>query len=150
MIIICDTREQLPYHFSDFDCNVIRAGLPIGDYSLQGFTDQVAVERKTLNDLLGSLTRGRDRFEKELSRARHYQLFAVVIEGTFNDIRQGRYRSKIHPNAVLQSIIAWTIRYNVQFIWAGDRDGGEYFTYSVLSKYLYEIDRRYKIARASA
>ena len=101
-------------------------------------------------DLVGCMTRSRNRFEKELSRARHYDVFCVVIEGTFDDIRQGRYRSEIHPNAVLQSIITWTIRYNVQFIWADDRDGGEYFTHSVLSKYLYEITRRYKIARATA
>jgi len=111
-----------------------------------GFIDQVAVERKTIDDLIGCLSRSRKRFENELSRARHYQLFAVVIEGAFDDIRQGKYRSELHPNAAIQTLITWTIRYNVQFIFAGDRAGGELVSFSLLQKYLYEINKRYQLA----
>ena len=64
MKILIDSREQNPYSFSGFDVEPITTALPSGDYSLPGFTDRVAVERKELNDLLGCLTHDRDRFKR--------------------------------------------------------------------------------------
>jgi ERCC4-type nuclease len=50
---------------------------------LPGFEDRAAVERKELNDLISCLMNGnRGRFEKELARGRHYDLFAVVVEAS--------------------------------------------------------------------
>ncbi|MHA1544605.1 MAG: ERCC4 domain-containing protein [Alphaproteobacteria bacterium] len=123
------------------------ATLPCGDYSLPGFQDKAAVERKSLDDLLSCLMgKNRTRFEKELARARHYDLFAVVIEASMQDVAQGRYRSEMKPHSALQSILAFQVRYGVPFIWAGDRTGAEYVTHGLLSKFLYEIGERYKTA----
>jgi DNA excision repair protein ERCC-4 len=146
MKILVDSREQLVYGFDRFECTTETVGLPIGDYSLKGFTDRVAIERKTLEDLIGCLGKGRKRFEKELAKSRHYELFAVVVEATLAQIYQGQYRSQINPHSALQSIITFQVRYGVPFVWAGNREGGEYFTYSLLQKYLREIGERYKKA----
>jgi len=49
-------------------------------------------------------------------------------------------------HAALQSIIAFQVRYRVPFVWAGNRQGAEYVTYSLLSKYLREIGERFQQA----
>jgi ERCC4-type nuclease len=147
MKILIDTREQTPFTFKGYDVAPETATLPVGDYSLPGFTDRVAVERKELNDLISCLMNGnRERFEKELARGRHYELFTVVVEASLLDVSQGRYRSEMKPQAALQSIITFQVRYQTSFVWAGNRAGAEYMTYSLLAKYLREIGERYKLA----
>jgi len=66
--IIVDSREQTPLVFAHLP--FIVSGLPTGDYSVKGLEDDFTVERKTLSDLYGSLTSGRERFMRELQRMR--------------------------------------------------------------------------------
>ena len=147
MRILIDTREQEPYTFTGYEAATEPATLPVGDYSLPGFQDRAAVERKSLNDLIGCLMgKDRERFERELARGRHYDLFMVVVEASLADVSQGRYRSDIKPQAALQSIVTFQVRYRIPFVWAGNRTGAEYMTYSFLAKYLREIGERYKLA----
>jgi DNA excision repair protein ERCC-4 len=85
-MIVVDTREQTPYLFDKADIITHVDTLPIGDYSIQGFQDRVAVERKTLDDLVGCLVgKNRDRFERELQKGRYLDLFVVVVEDTMNE-----------------------------------------------------------------
>jgi DNA excision repair protein ERCC-4 len=147
MRILVDTREQAPFTFQGYEVDPEPATLPCGDYSLPGFEDRAAVERKSLNDLVGCLMgKDRDRFERELARGRHYDLFAVVVEASLADISQGQYRSDMRPQAALQSIITFQVRYRLSIVWAGNRKGAEYVTHSLLSKYLREIGERYHAA----
>lgn len=146
MIIAADNREQLAYSFQGYDCTVEAATLNVGDYSITGFTDKIAVERKSLDDLLGCLTSGRERFEKELARARSLDRFCVIVEASFEDLVNGLYRSQMKPHSACQSVIAWQIRYGTPFVFAGSRKAGEYYTHSFLSKYLYEIEQRHRMA----
>jgi ERCC4-type nuclease len=121
--------------------------LPLGDYSIPGFEDRVAVERKTLDDLISCLMgENRRRFERELARGRFYELFAVVVEASLASLAGGRYRSEMKAHAALQSIIAFQVRYRVPFVWAGSRAAAEYFTYWFLSKYRREVSERFKRA----
>jgi ERCC4-type nuclease len=145
--ILIDTREQAPYTFERFDVQTAQAALPTGDYSMPGFEDRAALERKSLDDLIGCLMgSNRERFERELARAAHYDLFAVVVEASLDDVSKGRYRSEMKPHAALQSLVSFQVRYRIPFIWAGNRAGGEYMVHSLLSKYVYEIQRRYQQA----
>ena len=77
MKIIVDSREQLSYHFQTPS---IRGTLATGDYSIAGLEDLIAIERKTLDDLIGCLCNGRERFERELYRGKSLDYFAVIIE----------------------------------------------------------------------
>ena len=148
MRILIDTREQAPFDFKGYDVTPETATLSCGDYSIPGFEDRAAIERKSLNDLIGCLMNSnRDRFERELARGWHYDLFAVVVEANLSDVSQGTYQSAMRPQAALQSIIAFQVRYRTSFIWAGNRAGAEYVTHGLLSKYLREIGERYKEAQ---
>jgi len=81
-------------------------------------------------------------FERELARASGLECFAVVIEASFQDMAEGRYRSRMKPHAALQSVLAFTVRYGCPFIWCGNRAGAEYATYHLLRHYLREAQER--------
>lgn len=149
--ILIDTREQTPYCFEKYPVESETAALTAGDYTLAGFQDRIAVERKSLNDLMGCLTgKNRERFEKELARAGSFERFVVVIEADLKDISDGKYKSDMKPHAVLQSITAFFIRYKIPFLFCGNRDGGEYMTHSILQKFYYEIEKRFETLTKAA
>lgn len=148
MKIIVDSREQKPYQFSGYPVQTEPAALAAGDYSLAGFQDRIAIEWKSLNDLIGCLKGSdRGRFERELAKGRSYERFLVVVEAGLQDVSAGRYISNMKPAAALQSIMAFYIRYGTPFLFCGNRDGGEYVTYSILQKYIYEIGKRFTQAQ---
>jgi ERCC4-type nuclease len=78
--IVVDTREQAPLRFGAWP--TVAAGLRTGDYSIEGFEDRVAVERKGLSDLFTCVGRERPRFERELVRLAAMDYGAVVLEAT--------------------------------------------------------------------
>jgi ERCC4-type nuclease len=145
MRIVVDSREQTPFTFEGKDCEVVTSALPTGDYSLVGLEDRVALERKSLADLVGCLTgSNRERFERELARARGLDFFAVVVEAGFLELTAKQYRSGLNPHAAAQSILAFQVRYGTPFIWAGNRRAAEYTVYWLLSKYLREAEVRFQ------
>ena len=148
MIVIVDTREQAPFDFGQFpDVEVTRGTLTTGDYSLAGFESVIACERKELNDLIACLQNGnRERFEKELARGAALHRFCVLVEASLEDISRHRYRSQMNPKAALQSLFAFQIRYGTAFLFCGNRAGAEYACYSLLAKYLYELQRGLHLA----
>lgn len=81
--ILVDTREQTPLPFSN--CKVQK--LIVGDYApSDDFFCNLAVERKSLYDLAGTLTKGYERFEKEIQRAKELGIYLVVVtESSFID-----------------------------------------------------------------
>ena len=93
--------------------------LRTGDLSIIGYEDQIALERKRMNDLAMCLSKERERFKRELERARSFDYFAVVIEGTFADLASGRYTSRLHPNSAVESISAFEVRYKIPFLFCG-------------------------------
>lgn len=115
--IVIDTREQTPFHFDGWPTQ--RGTLKTGDYSIVGLEDSAAIERKSLQDLIGCIGGERDRFKRELERLMAYSCRAVVIEANMDAIYRQQYRGTIHPNAVIGSIASWTTRYQVPFIFAG-------------------------------
>lgn len=149
MKIIVDTREQNPFTFSgawyaDKHVETMPGTLSVGDYSLAGLTDRVAVERKELGDLVQCLGRERDRFERELMRAAALDAFAVVIEAPWSDLAGGRYRSQLNPHSACQSILAFAGRYRIPFLFAGTRQAAEYMAWGFLKQYLQGARRRYE------
>ncbi len=146
-IIWVDNREQTPYRFMKYDAKTEKIALPTGDYSLPGFQDKIAIERKTINDLIACLKgNGRNRFERELARARRYEMFTVLCEFNLSDLVSGKYQSNMKPHSALQSILAFQVRYGTPFMFCETRSMAEYTCYWLLQKYLYEIEKRYKLA----
>ena len=141
MKIIIDTREQQPYSFN----GPVEVGtLSTGDYSICGLENHIAVERKTIDDLIGCLTKDRDRFERELHKGRALDYFCLVIEGNLSDLANGRYRSKMLPKSAIQSLMAFSVRYRLPIFFCENRKYGARVTESLLLKYAREIEKRFK------
>ena len=132
MKIIIDTREQNPFDFIRCGCETQRGTLHTGDYSIAGFENVVAVERKTLTDLIGCLTDGRERFEAELARMREFESCAVVVESPFRNLAKGKYRSGMNPFAAVQSVLSMTQKFRMPFLCAESRVQAEFLTYHFL------------------
>lgn len=147
MRIVIDTREQAPFGFQHekYAGTVIESGsLDTGDYSLAGLIDRVAVERKSLPDLVACLGRERERFERELQRAASLDAFTVVIEAAWADLTGGQYRSQLNPHSACQSVAAFMARHGISFMFAGSRAGAEYVCWSFLRQYLESARKRFK------
>lgn len=143
MNIVCDTREQHPYTFERFqDVTVTRAALQSGDYSLPGAEHLVALERKSIDDLVSCLCRERERFERELHRLRPFDLAAVIVECNLLDLARGNYRSKMNPTSAVNSVLALHQRYGVPFLFCGTRAGGEYCVHELLRLWVRDAQRR--------
>lgn len=139
LTIIIDSREQTPLNFTRWTDVAVEVGtLTTGDYALKNLETRAACERKSLNDLVGSLSSGRERFEAELTRARGFDLFCIVAECSMQDVAEHKYRSKMSSESVLQSLFTYQCRYGVPTIWAGSPQGAAYTVRSILAKYLRE------------
>jgi ERCC4-type nuclease len=102
--IVVDSREQDPLAFS---FPTIIDGLSTGDYSIAGLEDDFAVERKSIPDLVGSLTSGRERFMRELQRLQSYPFRRLLIIGSEKEIEKGGWKySRANPTAILHSLHA--------------------------------------------
>ena len=123
--ICIDTREQAPWCFPEGQ-QVVRTGLPSGDYSLLGYENVVSIERKSLDDLVGTIIHHRKRFMNELHRLSSYRRRLVAIEGNVEDILEHRYNSEAHPFSVLGSVISLQATFNTAFCFWGSRQHAEF------------------------
>jgi DNA excision repair protein ERCC-4 len=122
--VLIDTREQRPLRFAPelgVDCGV--ASLPTGDYSVRGFTHLIALERKSVADLIGTLTKGRERFEAELDLLTQFRWKAILVEGSRGDVEAGIYRSLATPQSIMGSLRAIWMRWNVPTFWLDSPEG---------------------------
>lgn len=125
--LIIDTREQDYLSFGGVA--TMRAKLEYGDYALQ--SDQlVAVERKSLQDLIGTLIGGYDRFAREIERCQEVGGYLVVLCETdihsalrFDEIPKIRAHTKVGPQVVFHNIRELSQKYGetVQFAFCHDR-----------------------------
>ena len=103
---IIDTREQQPLDLSPLKCTT--GTLTTGDYSVVGLEDVVAIERKSLPDLIACVGRERERFDREVQRLLAYPVRALVIESSWGELELGGWRGKVTPQAVIGSLLGWT------------------------------------------
>jgi DNA excision repair protein ERCC-4 len=142
--VIIDSREQEPLIFANLP--TVRETLDTGDYSVRGFEHLVAVERKSLNDLLACVGRERDRFKRELQRLRAYRFRLLVIETSAEDLECGDWRSKLQPAHVLGSLAAWIAQYDLPVWLAGDHEAAGRF----VERYLFQVARAVATEHAAA
>lgn len=105
---IRDTREKADISLDPL--MVMQGTLTTGDFSVKGLEHVVAIERKSLQDLIMCVGKERDRFEREIQRLLAYTSRALVIETTWETIELKRYLGEVHPNAVIGSLLSWSDR----------------------------------------
>ncbi len=115
---VIDTREQKPWSLDPL--KTVPGTLYTGDYSILGLEQVIAVERKSLDDLLGCIGGSRDRFEDCIQRLQSYPVRCVIIESTWRDFESGLWqtRSRVHPASAVSSVLGWMAK-GIPFIFAG-------------------------------
>jgi ERCC4-type nuclease len=129
--IVVDTREQRPYKFKD----AVTKTLKTGDYSILGMENKIAVERKSKQDIYGSMGKARVRFKREIERLSKYDYSAIVIESDLKHLLIAPAFSHMNPRSVVNSLISWSIKYGIFVYFASDRKHARGLTYRILEKY---------------
>lgn len=145
--VVVDGREKAPYRFVGLRADRNRKRLPLvvptiwgylksGDYSIPGYENEIAIERKTLADLYSTLGQHRERFEAEHARLAELRFAAVVIEADWPTILGNPpVRSKLPPKCVFRTFLSWSMRYGIHW-WAMSSTAlAEHTTYRLLEQF---------------
>jgi len=119
--IIIDKREQNPLAITAY--RVERGTLRVGDYAIKRNELAFVVERKSLEDLVGSLTAGHDRFYHEIEKMHGLGRAILLIEAWPQDVQEQRYHSSTPARAVFGMLNAITVRTPIKIHWAGSHEG---------------------------
>lgn len=125
MVIIQDTREQLWLDFSTFrNVEVDVHKLDAGDYSIKGYETAISFERKSVQDLVGTLVSGHERFLRELERMKPYKEKYILVEHTPSILYQYCVRHGwTHKfDMIYQSLLAYAYHYQVRVRFCKDRE----------------------------
>lgn len=143
--IIADTREQLDYRFEGFradakqqrrliEARVIRKAIQPGDYSIEGMEDTVRIERKSKDDLFGTIGGARERFSKRLNELSEFPVARVVVEAVWAEIVlfPPRHSQMRHKN-IFRTISAWQFEFpSVHWWFCPTRRFAEEATFRIL------------------
>lgn len=119
-VLVVDTREQTPLVFSH--CEAVRGTLQSGDYSAKGIEESFCVERKTVADLAGSLTRERARFMREMHRLRGFANAYLLIVGRDIELASLVAQGRANVAQINHSLMAIEARYGVHVVWVDTPD----------------------------
>lgn len=121
MKVYVDTREQKPLRIA-----ATPKALKVGDYTTETLHKVFAIERKSPNDLYGTLLKGHKRFRRELQRAE----FLGIRLAVYVEVSKEVFLRKLYPGSdyqmtsgeILEKIIkTMTIRYDLEFVWCRNR-----------------------------
>lgn len=135
IIIFVDHREQNSTVTKDLfnkECKIIMKQLTVGDYIL---SQDVVVERKTIEDFLTSIIDGR-LFNQLIDLRTNYQKPLLILEGNINDIFTLR---NIHKNAIMGALTSIALDYQVPII--NTKNSSE------TAEYIFVIAKREQIAK---
>lgn len=116
--ILIDSREKTPLVIPPhYRSNVV--ALRSCDYTVLGWQSVVGVERKSLDDLFGTLTyrKNKVRFMKQLERSvTDFDHFVLLVQGTTYDVLtySGRSRGRSNPHYVYQFLYELAIQFKFQ------------------------------------
>lgn len=142
--VLIDSREQdterARKRYQAFSVPYSRAALDYGDYTYNATIDGkpifntderiyplCAVERKmNLDELAGCFTRDRKRFQAEMERAKEHnaRMFLLVENASWENLINGKYKSRLNPTAFFASITAWMVRYDLNVIMCKEETSG--------------------------
>ena len=141
MIIICDTREK---NCLEFSVPTERGTLAVGDYCAKfsdGSTSKVVFERKSINDLYGTLSQGYDRFKREITEATENKIsLIIIIEGSLRRVLSGYINSKRTPISIVYQLFTLRVRYGIEAVFCNNREEmSSYITHMFLA-----LEREYE------
>jgi ERCC4-type nuclease len=114
-MVLVDSREQTPlpvfHNHPAWIDGERRAALVAGDYSVEGMADLLALERKSMSDIISSTMQNRARFIRSCARLARFRWKAILVEATYEDMKTPYWDiedlvTDAHPNAVCGTLDA--------------------------------------------
>jgi ERCC4-type nuclease len=134
--VVVDSREQSPWWVD----NVVRKKLDTGDYSIVGFEDCFALERKSMADFAQTLTKGHKRFQQELARATELRYFAIIIEEPYNALLQKKWRgsafTRVSGAALCAIANTLRVKYGFHIIFCSNRTEAKSVAKGLMSSFV--------------
>jgi ERCC4-type nuclease len=134
--IIVDTREKAAY---TFPCQTLHKKLHAGDYSIEGFEQRVAVERKSLADFANTVIHDFERFAAELDKLAGMEAASIVVEADLDAVLRGQHAESLRavsPAALLGFAVHISLRWGVPVHWCGSRQAAVAFTEAFLRMFV--------------
>jgi ERCC4-type nuclease len=115
MIILQDTREQIPLFGQRLPKGMVLCSetLKFGDYSLRGFAESFAIERKGISDLLSYCTTEREKTKRKMEQFKKMEWVGLVVECRESELYRPYIHSSISPELIRQCLVSFSIRYGV-------------------------------------
>lgn len=158
-VVLIDSAEQTPFAFEHIraDANhghremIVRTEWrclrrhphQLGDYSVDGFTGHVHVERKSVQDCQNTLLDfggHRQRFEQELANLAAIDAALVVVEGSLQEVlstsnNRSTREHKVIAKQLHRSILALMQDYHVPWLFCDGRRMAEISTFRFLERF---------------
>ena len=130
-LIYIDSREQKPLRIDDFPTEV--KGLKFGDYCLNDKekTNNTYIERKSVPDLIGTLSSGLERFKNEINRAAEEDAYMVILVErkledclAFNRLKHVyKKNTRVTPDFIFHNVRDLIQEFShIQFLFVNGRD----------------------------
>jgi len=128
--IVVDSHEQYPYRFTGQQVRTVKRALPCGDYGITVDGRLVAsVERKSLSDLVASLTGGKLRYA--LAELAALPRAAVMVEDRYSAVFK---LDRVRPAQIADGLAELQVRWpNVPIVFCETRPLAEEWTYRFLA-----------------
>lgn len=128
--ILVDSHEKYPYAFTGQQVRTVRRALPCGDYAVAAGGALVAsVERKSVDDLVSSVSSGRLRFA--LGELAALPRAAVVVEDRYSAVFAQEW---MRPAAVADALAELQVRWpSIPIVFCDNRKLAEQWTYRYLA-----------------
>ena len=132
MKILCDSREKptkeakkrwdafgVPYRIQALKSGDYTAEFTLPNGDIFSLENVAIIERKmSLTEICGNFCQNRDRFIREFERIKEAgaRVYIVIENGSWENVYNGKYRSQMHPNALIANLTAWMARYNAHIV----------------------------------
>lgn len=132
MTCIIDSREHptkeakkrwdafgVPYRIQALKSGDYTAEFTLPNGEIISLENVAVIERKmSITEICSNFCQNRDRFIREFERIKEAgaKVYIVVEGATWENVYNGKYRSQMHPNALVANLTAWMARYNAHII----------------------------------
>jgi len=143
MKLIVDSREQRPLFEGE-----LKEGLLVGDYTTQRLWGLYHIERKSLSDLYGTMTKGNVRFHNCIIRANANGIrLVMVVEGSKKNFKAKKFpqgdKRKISGDTLIKIVETFERKY-IEVHWCVNRRAAKILILKLLRAEEIKVLRRGK------
>ncbi len=134
-VLLVDSREKTPYDFEGDDAfsAIKHTKLDAGDYSIEGLSHIIVIERKaSVDELFLNFTKDIKRIHAEFERLKDHKIKVIMIEATCEDVMNpykyyinqkgiNKHSPKMPVAVVINGLTNLMLQHNVHVFFGGNK-----------------------------